>query len=243
WRLAALSPRPGWCGARGQDRRSGRSAENIQGACRPVPYAVLAATSSSMRAHRLLRTKYCSVVALPSLTSWVHCSSGILMPNALSIAKATSRKSRLSIPRSSVAWLSGLMVSRGMSQVSAMILATVSKVDDIVRSPADESRSSVQPSVCKALPCPRAKPPWQLQPKVRHSEEGGGVQWQGCRAVGPLQQPSFRYVSALFRTFPRKRESSSRARGIQGRFSPSFARGRLSPREIGDERVWRVADA
>jgi hypothetical protein len=53
------------------------------------------------------------------------------MPNALSIAKAMSRKSRLSMPRSLMAWLSGLMVSRGMSQVSAMMLATVSKVEGI----------------------------------------------------------------------------------------------------------------
>src|SRR5215471_1997443 len=97
-------------------------------------YAPLAATSPSMRAHRFLRTKYCSVVALPSLTSCVHCSSGSLMPNALSIANAMSRKSRLSMPRSSIAWLSGWIFSRGISQVSAMILATVSKVEDIINS-------------------------------------------------------------------------------------------------------------
>src|SRR3984957_4491551 len=65
--------------------------------------APLAATRPSMRAHRFLSTKYCSVVALPSLTSCVHCSSGSLMPNALSIANAMSRKSRLSMPRSSMA--------------------------------------------------------------------------------------------------------------------------------------------
>src|SRR5262249_45464952 len=64
--------------------------------------APLAATSSSMRAHRFFSTKYCSVVALPSLTSWVHFSSGSLMPNCLSIANAMSRKSRLSMPRSSM---------------------------------------------------------------------------------------------------------------------------------------------
>src|SRR5262245_54075534 len=96
--------------------------------------APLAATRPSMRAHRFLRTKYCSVVALPSLTSCVHCSSGSLMPNALSIANAMSRKSRLSMPRSSIAWLSGWIFSRGISQVSAMILATVSKVEDIINS-------------------------------------------------------------------------------------------------------------
>src|SRR5499427_8375510 len=84
-----------------------------------------------MRVQRFCRTKYCSVVALPSLTSCVHCSSGILMPNVLSIANAMSRKSRLSMPRSLMAWLSGLIVSRGISQVSVMILTTVSKVDDI----------------------------------------------------------------------------------------------------------------
>jgi hypothetical protein len=39
------------------------------------------------------------------------------MPNALSMAKAISRKSRLSMPRSSMAWLSGVMVSRAISQV------------------------------------------------------------------------------------------------------------------------------
>src|SRR3569623_5206 len=86
--------------------------------------APLAATNSSMRALRFFRTKYCSVVALPSFTSCVHFSSGSLMPKALSIAKAISRKSRLSMPRSSIAWLSGVMVSRGISQVSAMIVAT-----------------------------------------------------------------------------------------------------------------------
>jgi hypothetical protein len=56
-----------------------------------------------MRAQRFFRTKYCSVVALPSLTSWVHFSSGSLIPNALSMANAMSRKSRLSMPRSSMA--------------------------------------------------------------------------------------------------------------------------------------------
>jgi hypothetical protein len=33
-----------------------------------------------------------------------------------------------------MAWLSGLIVSRGMSQVSEMILATVSKVEGISKS-------------------------------------------------------------------------------------------------------------
>src|SRR5215216_3922144 len=96
--------------------------------------APLAATRSSMRAQRFFKTKYCSVVAAPSLTSWVHFSSGSLMAKALSMAKAMSRKSRLSMPRSSMAWLSGLMFSRGMSHVSAMMLATVSNVDDIGKS-------------------------------------------------------------------------------------------------------------
>src|SRR5262245_52438894 len=45
-----------------------------------------------------------------------------------------SRKSRLSMPRSLMAWLSGLIVSRGMSQVSEMILATVSKDEGISKS-------------------------------------------------------------------------------------------------------------
>src|SRR5580704_155432 len=53
------------------------------------------------------------------------------MPKALSIANAMSSKSRLSISRSLIAWLSGLMFSRGMSQVSAMISATLSNVVDI----------------------------------------------------------------------------------------------------------------
>ena len=35
------------------------------------------------------------------------------------------------MPRSSMAWLSGVMFSRGMSHVSAIILATVSKVEDM----------------------------------------------------------------------------------------------------------------
>src|SRR4029450_9349175 len=103
----------------------------------PRAYAPLAATSSSMRALRFLSTKSWSVVALPSLPSWVHCSSGSLIPKALSIAKAISRKSRLSMPRSLIAWLSGLMVSRGMSHVSAIILAIVSNVEDIGNSLVD----------------------------------------------------------------------------------------------------------
>src|SRR5499427_1223863 len=103
----------------------------------PGGQAPFAATSPSMRALRFLSTKYWSVVALPSLTSWVHCSSGSLIPKALSIAKAMSRKSRLSIPRSLMAWLSGLMESRGISQVSAIILAMVSNVEDICNSLVD----------------------------------------------------------------------------------------------------------
>src|SRR5262249_12956208 len=111
--------------------------------------APLAATSWSMRSHRFFSTKYCAVVALPSLTSWVHFSSGILMPKALSMAKAISRKSRLSMPKSSIAWLSGVIVSRGMSHVSAMILATVSKVEDI-----DNSLICLE---CRGLTSPRQR--------------------------------------------------------------------------------------
>src|SRR5579875_2590803 len=55
------------------------------------------------------------------------------MPNALSMAKAMSRKSRLSMPRSLIAWLSGVILSRGMSQVSEMIPATVSNVGDVIK--------------------------------------------------------------------------------------------------------------
>src|SRR5579884_1918254 len=113
-------------------------------------YAPLAATSSSIRAARFLSTKYCSVVALPSLTSAVHCSSGSLIPNALSIAKAMSRKSRLSMPRSLMAWLSGVIESRGMSHVSAIILAMVSNVEDIVNSLIEGN---------KRLPVARVGPP------------------------------------------------------------------------------------
>ena len=36
-------------------------------------------------------------------------------------------------PRSSIAWLSGLIVSRGMSQVSAIMLAICSNVEDIIK--------------------------------------------------------------------------------------------------------------
>src|SRR4029078_2229339 len=96
-----------------------------------------------MRALKFLSTKYCSVVALPSLTSWVHCSSGNLMPNALSMANAISRKSRLSMPRSLIAWLSGVMVSRGISQVSAIMLATVSNVEGIGKSLNDNEFSAL----------------------------------------------------------------------------------------------------
>ena len=79
------------------------------------PYAFFAATSSSIRATRFFSTKYCSAGTLPSLTSWVQGSTGSLMPKALSMAKAMSRKSRLSMPRSSITWLSGVIFSRGMS--------------------------------------------------------------------------------------------------------------------------------
>src|SRR4051794_1954157 len=75
-------------------------------------------------------TKYSSVDTLPSLTSCVHFSSGTLIPNSLSMAKTMSRKSRLSMPRSSIVWLSGVIESRSISLVSAMILATLSKVVD-----------------------------------------------------------------------------------------------------------------
>src|SRR5947199_3722 len=64
-----------------------------------------------MRSARFCSTKYCSVVALPSLTSWVHFSSGILIPNALSMAKAMSRKSRLSMPRS---WMASPKAQRSL---------------------------------------------------------------------------------------------------------------------------------
>src|SRR5215510_2594767 len=90
-----------------------------------------------MRALRFLSTKYWSVVALPSLTSWVHRSSGILILRALSIAKSISRLSMLPIPRSFMAWLSGLMESRGISHVSAIILAMVSNVENIGNSLVD----------------------------------------------------------------------------------------------------------
>src|SRR5437763_14669359 len=120
-------------GDRDQVRRCDQSAGNTQDACRAKLYAFLAATNSSMRAHKFCMTKYWSVVALPSFTSWVHCSIGILMPNVLSIAKAMSRKSRLSIPRSLMAWLSSLIVSRGISQVSVIMFTTVSNVEDIAK--------------------------------------------------------------------------------------------------------------
>ncbi len=54
-----------------------------------------------------------------------------LDPESLVDGEGDVQKSRLSMPRSSMAWLSGVMVSRGMSQVSAMMLATVSNVEDI----------------------------------------------------------------------------------------------------------------
>ena len=63
-----------------------------------------------------------------------HFPGHPLMPGVLlieSMAKAMSRKSRLSMPKSLIEWLSGLIVSRGISQVSAMMLATVSKVEGI----------------------------------------------------------------------------------------------------------------
>src|SRR5204862_56452 len=66
--------------------------------------AAFSATSASMRAQRFFSTKYCSAGTLPSLTSWVHRSSGSLIPKALSTAKAMSRKASESMPRSSMAW-------------------------------------------------------------------------------------------------------------------------------------------
>src|ERR1700724_92656 len=140
-------------------------------------HAPLAATSSSMRVHRLFSWKYCSVVALPSLTSCVHCSSGILIPNALSIAKAISRKSRLSMPRSLMAWLSGLIVSRGMSHVSAMMLATVSKVDDIGKSLNHDFFGRVVGRSHGHL-SPRPGTPPGREVECPYSEEAGRVQWR-----------------------------------------------------------------
>ena len=138
----------------------------------------LAATSSSMRVHRFCSTKYCSVVALPSLTSCVHCSSGILIPKVLSIAKAMSRKSRLSMPRSLIAWLSGLIVSRGMSHVSAMILATVSNVDAIGKSLIDNAFRRSSLAVWKTGWKPPRAPPSAAEVACPYSERGGRVQ---CR--------------------------------------------------------------
>ena len=130
---------PGWRRARrsrrarsappDRARRSGPPSGSIPAACRLRRPWRRPACRCWRRDCR--RTKYSSVETFPSFTSCVHCSSGILMPNALSMAKATSRKSRLSMPRSLMAWLSGVIFSRGMSHVSAMIPATVSKVDDI----------------------------------------------------------------------------------------------------------------
>src|SRR5262249_51629360 len=144
----------------------------------PALYAPLAATSSSMRALRFLSTKYWSVVALPSLTSWVHCSSGSLIPKALSIAKAMSRKSRLSIPRSLMAWLSGLMESRGISQVSAIILAIVSNVEDIGNSLVDLEFWQVGGQRARA--CATAPNPYFRRQAIGspYSEAQGQVQWR-----------------------------------------------------------------
>src|SRR5580704_12433795 len=134
-----------------------------------------------MREQRFCSTKYCSVVALPSLTSWVHCSSGSLIPNALSIAKAMSRKSRLSMPRSLMAWLSGLIVSRGMSQVSAMMLATVSNVEDIANILAN-------PCFPQACPDPQACLPRPVGSRLGDcgpcSEARRGVQCRGRPVSG-----------------------------------------------------------
>src|SRR5215475_2380022 len=144
----------------------------------PRAYAPLAATRPSMRAHRLSSTKYCSVVALPSLTSCVHCSSGSLIPKALSIAKAMSRKSRLSIPRSLMAWLSGLMESRGMSQVSAIILAMVSNVEDIGNSLVDLEFWQVGGQRARACAtAPNSYFRWQAIGSP-YSEAQGQVQWR-----------------------------------------------------------------
>src|SRR5687767_7519518 len=89
------------------------------------------AITSSMWRQRFFMTKYSSAGASPRFTSSVQVSIGTLMPKALSMAKTMSRKSRLSMPRSSMTWLSGLMFSRGISLVSEMISATLSKVDVI----------------------------------------------------------------------------------------------------------------
>src|SRR5580704_11179906 len=94
------------------------------------------------------------------------------MPNALSIANAISRKSRLSISRSLMAWLSGLMFSRGMSQVSAMISATLSNVVDIRPALFGHGKDGrrPQPGACKP---DRAGPLWDAN--APYSE--------GCRQV------------------------------------------------------------
>jgi hypothetical protein len=85
-----------------------------------------------MRALRFCSTKYCSVLALPSLTSW-SLLSGSLMPNALSMAKAMSRNQAVDAQIVDGVALGLDRVAR-VSQVPAMMLATVSNVEDIGKS-------------------------------------------------------------------------------------------------------------
>src|SRR5436309_4936539 len=102
------------------------------------------------------------------------------MPNALSIANAISRKSRLSMPRSLMAWLSGLIVSRGMSQVSEMMLATVSNVEEIV-CPGSVMRFVPDYRACD---CGKDHPTARIPPAEvsrRYSEDVEQVQWRGLR--------------------------------------------------------------
>src|SRR5262249_1313840 len=135
---------------------------------------------------------------------------------------AMSRKSRLSMPRSLMAWLSGLIFSRGMSQVSEMILATVSKVEDISKSLIEQAfrrRAAYVRLPVRAPPCghlPREKVGWS------YSEDTLQVQ---CR----LPEPK-RSIVEQFR-WPRRALSKapavaySRARQGCSRMCRSIGRG------------------
>src|SRR3984893_15534796 len=87
------------------------------------------------------------------------------------------------MPRSLIAWLSGLIVSRGMSHVSEMMLATVSKVEDIVV-PRSAMHSCALASRALRRGSPRLIP---VKVGCPYSEERGQVQWRGQHGVASMQ--------------------------------------------------------
>src|SRR5262245_66577896 len=85
------------------------------------------------------------------------------------------------MPRSLMAWLSGLIVSRGISQVSEMILATVSNVEGISKSLIGQAFRQPRWHGSIRLGAPRSGPSPPRMVGCPYSEETPQVQWRRLR--------------------------------------------------------------